>query len=141
MTQELLDNTELPLSERAWKSIRAEHGATIGLQARTKVYAGVRRDHFDSEDIVNIRELFNEAKDVLEHGNNGYFGASNAIHAAAFERVVGHKGTIKWLGEAMLSASTAQTLRDCLSATRTVLANGLYIPSAKATKRKILTRP
>jgi hypothetical protein len=128
-------------TEGAKKRIHAEHGATISCQARVLVYSCLANNQPPDQTAEQIRTLFGEARDALRQGDNAYYGASNAMRAAAFERTIGGGAVRGWLADAVGFASTPYGMRDFANACRTVGSIGMVLPSKAATKKALLKRP
>lgn len=140
LTKELIDyGTEF--NETSIRRVYAEHGATIGCQARVLVYKTMVEDELSPGRAEQIRAYFIEATEVLRRGTNSYYGASNAMRAAAFERTLGHHNIRGWLSDALGFVSTPYGARDFTTAARTTARIGLQLPSAALTKAAILKRP
>ncbi len=140
LTQELVEYGA-EFKEASVRRVYAEHGATIGCQARVLVYRSMVAEELAPEAAEQIREYFIEASEMLRQGNNSYYGASNAMRAAAFERTLGHEKLSGWLSDAIGFVSSPYGLRDFADALRTTGLIGLCLPLVSTTKSAMIKKP
>lgn len=144
VTQQVLNaSNSIPFSENAQSRAKAEHGATITLQARVASFTGhALLSDEDAEVFTNARNWFDEAHSYVRVGNSAYYAASNAINAALLERSLGNNKEARiWSAEAAVSALVPFGLRDFITASSTLLSRGLRLPTRQRARSFILTHP
>lgn len=127
--------------EKSVQRVNAEHGATITCQARILVYQSLITNELPDETAEQIRGYFNQAKETLWKGNSSYYGASNAMRAAAFERILGHEQMRGWLADAAGFVATPHGVRDFARACRTTGSIGFALSWEEDTTEVLLQRP
>lgn len=137
------DLLEMKPAGEALRRLQSEHGATITVIGRSHLYLGLKLQGVSwlEDGAYEALEHFATAHEHLEQGSNGYFQASNAVHAARTARIAGEVRQIPhWIGQAMLGATACRRV-DVIPSVQTIVNHGRDLRSRAAAIQGARTRP
>lgn len=136
------------------RAVNSEHGATIGLMARTLTAMCVEMDDFsEDEATANViasdrlheaQKKYDEAHLYLARGNNGYYRTSNAVNAARHERLAGNRvKALRWMGRGAVGLAWS-LVHDRSNAKQSILTFGdklIDLRSKNSAAKSVVKRP
>lgn len=139
-TQKLKDRKLGVYEPEAWRFLRSEHGATVGLIGRLATVALVAQEDFD----LQGWGFYEEAHRDLTKGSNRYYETSNAINAARHSLIIGrHYTKSVWQNrayEAAVNAAKEDPANES-AAMKTYLQRKKYLKSQKVAVKSVLKNP
>jgi hypothetical protein len=125
-------------SKDAWRFLKAESGASIGLIGRWVTVENV----LTGSRLADAEVIYKEAHKDLVKGSNLYYLVSNAMKAARNARIDSHSiEASQWLSRAHKAISTSDSSPDYEAAVRTYEANRAQAIDRQAALEAIKSNP